>query len=303
MTDSISRRTWLRTLSIATAGLALGGSGVAAATPGNGNGNRNGNEDGTGNGDNVKNECPEGTTLLAKYEFDDDTGELVFEKGRESLNIDGSEITFSNIVTKDGNEIVAFDWDSGPYDVAYVGVKAGQNVWKQEVNATSGTFDLRTFDEEGPVQAVSNIIFCIEICWQVDFGRGDVLLPPDYAEEGRKADLLLAATCDRIGDDGNPTGLRNGELNRLYLSENALPGKTEPIFTVENEQFNLETPGKASITFTINGDEPQDLHLACFEIPGPYQRGEVGAQVLFDSIEMDDVAPGPYTWTVDLPTL
>lgn len=286
MDHNISRRTWLRTVGITTAGLTLG-SGIAAAKPGN-------RPEPQGPPENVKNECPEGTTLLAKYEWDDDSGKLVFEKGRKSLNIDGSAVTFSNFVYKEEGELVAFDWDSGPYDIHTVSVKAGRNVWQNEVSATSGTFDLRDFDKDGPVQAVSNIIFCIEICWQLDFGRGDVPIPPNYSPN-RTQDLFLSASCERIGVDRIPN---NPGLNRIDPDD---PVIVKP---VDGEvKFDLSTPGTATIYFEVKEGEMPDLHLACFEIPGPFIRDEVEYQALFDSIEKDNVAPGHYEWTVDLPTL
>lgn len=308
MTGDISRRTWLRTVGLTTVGLSLAGSGTAAAKPDHAKGNGSGKkkedkkedkkeerENGSNgsNGGSAKNECPEGTTLLAKYEVDD-SGKVVFEKGRDSLNIDGSEIRFSNIVYKEDGEIVSFDWDSGPYDVHTVSVKAGQNIWQDEVKGTSGRFDLREFDTDGPVQAVSNVIFCIEVCWQLDFGRGDIPIPPNYSPN-RTNDLFLSASCERVDVDRIPN---NPGLNRIDPDD---PVVVKP---VDGEvKFDLSTPGTATIYFEVKEGEMPDLHLACFEIPGPFIRDEVGAQVLFDSIEKDNVAPGHYEWTVDLPTL
>lgn len=295
--DDKSRREWLRSLGLVTGTLALGG-GIVSAAPGKPDDGENGNG-GNGPPDDVKNECPEGTALLAKYEYRN--GSLVFEKGRDSLDVDGSEIDITVTATNEEGEILAFEWDASfgddgdeGYDVHTVSVKAGRNVYSESIDAVAGSFDLRERDEAGPVQALSNVIFCVEVYWQVDFGTGDAPETPYYAPPTQSDKLILAATG---GDDGVE-----------IVNPSAGPRNRPPSLALDENEFDIDVDeDTATIRFSISSmmGAPLDLHLTSYETPGPYafDDDEVERQVRFDSVEMDDLSGGDFEWTVDLPSL
>jgi hypothetical protein len=241
----------------------------------------------------VKNTCPEGTTLLAKYTVDD-SGGFAFETGRDELGIDGTEIGFRNVDTKpsEPSEVLAFQWESGVYDVHSVGVKFGNNVerWTTE-GESDGWIDVRDRyqNRDEPVPGISNVIFCIEVHWQLDFGIGPVLTPPNY-DDGRKDDLVMAA----IGQDPE-TG--QSPQNPSYLGH----WGTRVMILGNPDQFDI-SDGTASVTFTVTGSEPLTVHLASFETPGPFEDDEISSQVLFDSTEVT-LDPGIHTLEVSLPSL
>jgi hypothetical protein len=243
----------------------------------------------------VENTCPEGTTLLAKYNLDD-SGEFVFETGREELDVDGSEITISNVVTKpsEPSQVVGFDWDAGVYDVHSVGVKFGTEVerWSTDGASTAGTVDVREmYQGDPPVPAISNVIFCVRVHWQVDFGVGPVLNPPNYGNDSEESELVLAA-FGRSPEDGQ-------------YDENPAVGPYvthRPIRIVgEPDEFDI-SDGTATVRFAVVGSETVTVHLASFETPGPFTGSEIDSQVLFGSAETV-AGPGFHELEVPLPTL
>lgn len=241
----------------------------------------------------VQNTCPEGTTLLAKYNLGEG-GEFVFEKGRDGLGIDGTELTFSNLETKtsEPGEVLGFDWESDVYDVHSVGVKFGNNVtrWTTDGEQTTGSVDIRERYEGDPVPAISNVIFCIEVHWQVDFGLGPLLTPPAYKSNGRADDLLMAA----LGQDPESDDYRrNPSISRL-------DGKPVTVLG-DPDQFDI-SGDTVSVMFSVTGSEPLELHLASFETPGPFEYEETSSQVLFDSREVT-LEPGVHQLEISLPTV
>lgn len=300
-TRPVTRRRVLRTIG---AGSALATVSGTAAAEGNVGplGDTDGTDDprtrvegGGGRSEQVKNTCPEGTTLLAKY-YPDDSGEFVFETGREELGIDGTEITISNVVTKpsEPSQVVAFDWDAGVYDVHSVGVKFGDEVerWSSDGGSTTGTIDVReAYQGDQPVPAISNVIFCIQVHWQVDFGVGPVLAPPNYDSDSQGSELVMAA----IGCD--PEDEQYGENPTFGPS---VVGKSLHILG-ETDEFDIDD-GTATVRFAVVGSESITVHLASFETPGRFKQSEIGSQVLLESKEI--VAdPGFHELEVPLPTL
>jgi hypothetical protein len=290
-TLNTTRRHVLRAIGVGAALTSGAGTAVAEGNIGNLDGSNDEAE--TPPKGQVKNTCPEGTTLLAKYNVDEN-GAFVFEKGRDGLDIDGSEITFSNVETKpsEPGEVLAFDWDSSVYDVSSIGVKFGTSVERWDVgDETTGTIDVRDRSEgEMPVKAISNVIFCIEVHWQVDFGLGPLLTPPAYKDNGRASDLLMAA-FGQYPEDGQYE--QNPSIDRL-------DGK--PITVLgDPDQFDV-SGGTATVRFAVTGSESLTVHLASFETPGPFEYDEVPSQVRFDSTEVV-VDPGFNELEVDLPPL
>jgi hypothetical protein len=243
----------------------------------------------------VKNTCPEGTALLAKYNLDDN-GEFVFETGREELGIDGTEITISNVVTKpsEPSQVVGFDWDAGVYDVHSVGVKFGTEVerWSLDDPATTGTIDVRDrYQGEQPIPAISNVIFCIRVHWQVDFGIGPVLNPPRYGNGSGDSELVMAA----FGRSPESDQYDENPAVGPYVTHKPIRILGEP------DRFDL-SDGTATVRFAVIGSESVPVHLASFETPGRFKGSEIRSQVLLESAEL--VAdPGVHELEVPLPTL
>lgn len=230
--------------------------------------------------------CPDDLALLAKYEYDDDSGQLEFEKGYEPLNIDGSEITFSDIVTKEDDEILAFSWDSGPYYVTSVTVKAGQNCLTLEQPGTSGTVDLRELIDDDPIPAVSHVSFCKIVYFQVDFVEEDAPIePPRYGGEG-----LISAM---IGDS------EQGRIDQRKFGYASLVGQDDWMISVSSDVTT------ASVDFEVVEQPAEPLLLASYEMPGPLalsgSRPEIDLQNLVDydtdSFDVGDTG----SLTVELP--
>lgn len=290
-----TRRQLLRTLG---AGVALSaGVGTAAAEGNIGSLSAPNDESDRGSNDTasakeVTNTCPEGTTLLAKYNRDE-TGAFVFETGREELGIDGSEITFSDVQTKPSEpaEVVGFDWNSGVYDVHSVGVKFGNNVERWTVSGgTTGTVDVRDrYEGYSSVPAISNVIFCIEVHWQVDFGLGPISNPPTYSGQ-EESTLLMTALGQSPKDMG-------------YRYNPSFEPRTDgtPIHILGPDEFDLSN-GTATVTFAVTGSESVTVHLTSFETPGPFEPDEIPSQVLLDSMVVT-ADPGFNQLTVDVPSL
>jgi hypothetical protein len=279
----------------AVPGLASAGGNEKGKGRGNGNnGNSNGNENSNGNGggppSDAKNTRPDGTVLLAKYEVED--GKSVFKKNGDFVET-GDGFEFTVIDTKDGSEVLAFDFEdpNGVYDVCAVSVKTGAGVFRKRIENFEGSFDASEFDSEDPVHAVSNVILCSKVFWQVDLGIGEVPEPPDYSSSDSV--LLLAAIGGSEGqpinptDDGYTSGMFDGKFNG------------ESIDLTFDTSFNIGG-GTAEIGFSGN-DKSEDIHLASFEQPGPFKANdELQHQDLFNSVSTTEESK---TLTVDLPTL
>jgi hypothetical protein len=233
--------------------------------------------------------CPEDLALLAKYEYDEETGDLEFEEGYEPLNIDGSEITFSDIVTKEGSdEIIAFSWDSDPYYVTSMTVKAGTQCLTLEQSGTSGTVDLREELDEDPVPALSNVSFCKILYYQVDFVEEDLPIePPRYGGEG-----LISAMVGNSED---------GKVDERKFSKADLLADGDWRISVSSDGTT------ASVDFEVVEQPDEPLLLASYEMPGPTalsgSRPEIDLQQLVD-YEVDSFDEGDTgSLTVDLPQI
>lgn len=235
--------------------------------------------------------------LLAKYEWED--GEFMFEKGRESLAIEGSDFDLTVTKWNDDGEPLAFDWssDDGIYDATCLTVKTGEDTFKQEGDwRTSGSFDAAEWDEEGPVQAISYVALCIECAfWQVDFGVGTV---PELYTEGEyprdtygddERDLLAAQT------HGRGTG-ECGDLSKWTVNN----GKSAKVEVKDRIDISSDL-SEATIKFEVL--ETEHVHFGVWEMPGPFDKAEIPWGPRYALINEPELEPGDYEWTVELPTV
>lgn len=253
--DNITRRSVLRSSAL------VAGIGLASQTVG---AQPNGPPAGTG-----RCGCSDDLALLAKYEYDEDTGVLTFDEGYEPLNIDGSEISFTIDATKDDDEILAFSWDSDPYYVTSVTVKAGQYCLTLPLDepGTSGSVDLREEIDADPIPAVSHVSFCKILYYQVDFVEEDLPIePPRYGGTG-----LISAM---VGDS------EQGKVDERSFSKASLLGEGDWRISVSSDGST------ASVDFEVVQEPAEPLLLASYEAPGPLAvsgpRPEIDLQQLHD---------------------
>lgn len=243
------------------------------------------NDDGKDNGGppaDAKNTCPDDAALLAKYVVEG--GEFVFEKDGDYLEA-GDAFEFTVTETNEDGEILAFEIEDpeGVYDIYQLSVKTGDGIFPKGIEGTSGEFDVREFDDSPPVQAISNVIVCARVWWQVDFGRGEVPQPPSYDFD----DLPYAAT-----GNGTEASIDNPSVNRDDFS------KFDYVNVIEPPGLDIDLDeGTATIEFDQNTADK--MHLASFEVPGEFGLGELSKQKTFDVVYTSDTAG---TLTVDIPT-
>lgn len=264
--------------------------------------------------------------LLAKYEVED--GEFLYEKG------EGDVLSFDIADTKDGDEILAFDWEvtglnylSGlnvfqhPFSstlsylyISSVIVKTGDGTFHIQTNDSDennmGEVDVRNLDDAGPNEAVSFVAFCYDVYWQVDFATDEVVLsnidsltgeytkPSAYSGDTR---IMAAAVkhdaCPPTTGEGLNHQCQNGIENPRYM-KNGRHG-----VHITNSKFDIST-GLVSVEFEVNRNNPIGMSLASFEMPGPWHSGEInGYSVLFDATE-GTFAPGnTHEMTINIPTV
>lgn len=291
------RRTVLK---VASAGAALPFAGAASANghgppsgrgPPSGHGQKNGQaqNDRSGSGNPHCADCPEGTTLLAKYEVSG--GEFVFEKG-------ACEDAIHNIKTteeSDDGEPLAVEFDSDVF-IDSARVKYGptcdnvDNVLNKpdpKKDTYSGEIDVS--DQK---RAISHISFCAGVCYQVDLVVGDERIPPgaDKRENGRLVAYLWGSTQSTVNEDeSNRTG--EGSTDSCTINNVG-----NPITVTED--------GKASVTFSGTGS--CNVILTSYVAPcPPYYRNETAdQQVVHESTETTySESDGNVTLAVDLPGL
>lgn len=272
----VSRRAVLTSSAMVLGGGAL----TTTATASNGRGSNGG----AGNG---RCSCPDGRKLLAKYEANQTSGEFEFEEGDERFDVDGSVVRFDDIVTKedDENEILAFSWDSSPFHVKTVKIKAGDNCLSVPTEEeTSGRIDIRELIDENPIPAISNVQFCKIVYYQVDFVVEDEPIePPRYGGEG----LISALTGNSEKD---VVELRRFGNYRLLEDEE------------DGWEISVSSDGtQASVDFTLDEQPAEPLLLASYEIPGPLDKSEIEVQVLVDSETGEFDAGDSGSLSVELP--
>ena len=109
--------------------------------------------------------------------------------------------------------------------------------------------------------------------WQLDFGEGvNPPIPPRYYPD----DGMFALGSEEDGV------LQNPSHNRQQIT-----GQLEDVVVVDNQfQFDDEdNPESVTVEFRIDDEgETRDLHLALFELPGPFDEDEIDQQVLVDVV-------------------
>jgi len=226
-------------------------------------------------------------------------GKFVFEKDSEYLEV-GDAFDFTITDTKDDREGLGFevsnaeqveDCNEGVYNIHMPSVKKGECVFRKIIDGTSGSFEAGNFDEDPPVQAVSNVLLCAKVWWQVDFGRGEPPQPPRYGNGDRNTDPILAATGNGTESSIVKPITNWDERGSDWAYVNVID---------DNEKFDIDIDeGTATIEFEDN--EAEQLHLASFETSGEYKRCEIDYQDLFDVEYWTEEDDGELE--VDIPTV
>lgn len=291
----IDRRRVLKSTAIATGAGLVGVSGFTGAAGARGN---------KGGG---KVECGCGS-LLAKYEWDGDSASFVFEKGRESLGINGDEFDISVTETNEDGEPLAFDFASPeyganprldkdtirPYEASCLTVKAGQGVDTKDFEGYVSEGSYRVPDK----YAISNIQFCIQNAfWQIDMGVGDA---PDWETESWDTAEVYNVPGEIMLMSGQTVGDDPSNIADEFLADHRLGGFAfkSPAVTYNRNTDGLAT--SATVQFKLN--QTERLHLGSWETPGPWSVHDVPWSKKYDYVEKE-FGPGDHTITVNLPTL
>lgn len=116
--------------------------------------------------------------------------------------------------------------------------------------------------------------------WQLDFGEGaNPPIPPRYWPD----DGMWAVGSAEEGVEANPTSRRQRQDGQL--------GDVD----IDGNQFSFDDesePTEVSVSFSVDEDGPgRYLHLALFEMPGPFDPDEIDEQVLINMVSKH-VDPG-----------
>lgn len=245
-------------------------------------------------------ECSEGTLQVAKYEYNEETGEFEFEKGI------CDPVTFTEIEDKEGEENepirVCFETDLFFHDAI---VKAGQFCEAEEI-----AYD-PAFTEEDPHEgretytgcidvsdnnrAISHITFCAGVCYQVELVAGDPIR--EQSEENRYGLRIVRAHYGGTADGVT------GVTRKFGKGRSAYRGVTGQL-TVD------ESTHEATARFSVD-EGCKELSLVSYLAPCPEFGTETrDQQVLFDYAPEDafeakqEFCEGErYTLTVALPEL
>lgn len=205
--------------------------------------------------------CGECGELLTKYEYDEDAGEFVWEKGRDTLGINGDEFDITVTKTNEDGEPLCIEVksiehrDVGEpiYDFSCSTVKSGQDIDQEEYEWAS------SFTHCQEKYAISNFTLCIsEVYWQWDWGTGPVV------------DLHTEDPDDRTWYQANS----NDDRHLLAAMQGGGDVEGNTSFTdlaglVENVTYTAVDESTLEIEFDVVGDESLDLHLYSQEWPGP----------------------------------
>jgi len=248
--------------------------------------------------------CPPDQTLLARYRVTN--GSITFVDGRDELGIGSDSVSFSNVQTNASGGVVGFEVDSGPYDLGSVTVRFGTRVERFDPNDPSyGTgpgpseqypnasgpettvVDLTQRVDGTPV-GITEILLCAPVFWQVDIDVGEVV--ETLPSNNPVALAGLGSNPEGFVMTRNPSGdgRQAAEFDGLDID-----GEFDIDFDADTISIGVRVEDSVS--------EPIQVYLATYEMPGAYRRDEAPTQVLFD-VDVRDLSPGEYTFTVDLPT-
>lgn len=243
--------------------------------------------------------CPEGTRLLAKYNFDDEDDVFRFETG--ACEDPFTEIDYTNKEGEDGEPIeVSFTSPVLAHDVV---VKRGPDCdfASDDDDITFAVDDEK--DDDGfehtisvpeDSRAISHFSVCAGVCFQVDFVTGEVI--EELGEDGLyTSERLIAARWDGTAVEGGDV------VNNSPFTDD---GDGDTITTADGVTLNAEeTEGSVKFDVTLNSDDVT-LTLASYvaTCPASFDEDTAHLQDLVDhktvtcDSDVDDV-----TLTVDLP--
>lgn len=221
-------------------------------------------------------ECPDGTALLAKYEWDGESWVA------EDVGACPDAITdITNVETDDDGDPLKVDYSSKIY-VHSVLVKAGPEC---ELDEEGGTNDKKDGSFEGTVpspndKAISHINFCAPVCFQTDFVEGDPIV--DFDEEGNYgSDRLIAARWGETTDEHDPVTVNNTDKEGSYTTDDGCD------LTLQTDGIEFNSDGTASVTFTLDTVDTDGCELSLVSYvatcPPEFDERTDGLQVLFDA--------------------
>ncbi|WP_191452601.1 hypothetical protein [Halogeometricum sp. CBA1124] len=289
-------RTRRGVLKAAGTGVALlTASGVGAATPGksNGNGPPTGRSNGNGPPEGLHVECPDGTEQVAKYEFDEESGEFVLDEGTG-----GFEIEVLAYKDDDPTEPVKIHW-TAPRDAGYihvVGAKYGTETTLRDVDPPMG-YSEGTLDLGADSKAISYVTFCSAACAQIDFVVGDEVIEDLNGEQYGARKLRWAYWNTYAG------GYYLGD----YVDNDGVYEKADEVDEVPDDctitagGLTFDDDGRqVTGSFDIDCDEDVAISLVSYRAPCS---GALNEQELYDAKSFTGSQVTGESLTVGLPGL
>lgn len=236
------------------------------------------------------NHCPEGWTLLAKYDVQG--GEFVAE---------GDDIiTFSNITTKEDepDEVLSADWDSGEVGIDLVIVNGGNDTKSYDNldGATSGTVSTDGMSAGGTENqpGISNVLFCgAPPTVDLEF---DKTWDGDTAPDAASSSLNVHDGETLIGtvDDGGSLDLTDHLGETLTVTE-VVTGFEDSDCTYERTAWTLD--GEAfDGTIEVEGEPEADItyNVAAtntVDCPSPSNGDPETGDLVISKVVTGDLAP------------
>jgi hypothetical protein len=244
-------------------------------------------------------DCPDGTRRLAKYEFDESTGEFYFEKGACDDAVSG--ISYQN-KAGETNEPIQVSFTSLIY-LDDVVVKYGSEcerasesagvTFSQDGEKDGDGFEGTITIEDPKEPAISHFSLCAGVCYQADFVFGEPI--EDLGEELYGPDRRIAVRWGGTSSD-------EGEVTN-YRSKESEDG--DLITTDEGIQFS-EDGSTASVSFDVALDsEDVTVSLVSYAATCPpnFDRDTVYLQDLYSSQTVTYTSDVTDTLEIDLPGL
>lgn len=279
--------------------------------------------------------------LLTHYAYDDETEEFVWTDGRDSLAIngetatrDGSEFDVEITETNDAGEPTSITFDSinqfnGPNQNPDVGVYEATCATIRTTEGTE-TVEFSEWVSNGTLTSSDGSIASFSLCindamWQADFGTGPkpTLFTESNDRDGYGEDtdgdgeidreLIMAAVHGPPNRDENPSYLKDTDIDGVNVLPGANGKKDFDLFAEDgtlisdDSALDIGDAVEAEVQFEITSDEPIQLHIGIWEMPGPYDKGDIPWAPLFDAVEQTydpgDYPDGQVTERVELPRI
>lgn len=239
--------------------------------------------------------CPDGTAVIAKYDWDKSKEEFVISDGCNA-------VTFGPVLLDDDDEPIDVTWESSLF---YEGirVKYGTNCdsftrdeTKLDDNAKDGAYEgnISKADDLEDCKAISHISFCAAPCFQVDFVFGPSISDLGNDDGGfYKARKIVHIWGNTL------TGHVTGTSIPYTESRNGCEITAESI-TVDLSN-DPETPSTATVNFTHDGGTCE-LSLVSYiaSCPIGFNESTADKQSLFDEVTDTSVSTDG-SFTVNLP--